>query len=437
MREDPIDRAKEVGILGPLLFFREVEGIRETGFRPLFSFGEDKTVDQSWLDLLYPLSTFRRDEEDRRYQFLQLFSTRSEPRARGVTLFPLLFYKSPIDEEPGDFAILPFGGTLRGRFGIDEMDIIMMPLYLKVRRKEAVTQYFIWPLFSYTSDEKQGGIRLFPLYGESVKEGVFERRFALFPIFFHIKSGLDTENPAETLAILPLYAKRRSPKRDYVSILWPLFSKIDEREGGYVRWDYPFPFLSHATGPGRRMVRLFPLFGRDERKETKTVFLLWPAYIGTWSERPEVTTIRHRFFLWLYSDLWKEDREEEVTTRRIDAWPFFTYSLDEEGMINFQLLALLEPFFPGNRGVLRNWSPLWGLYRYRRDTLEDITVHSLLWNLMRVERGVDFSRWEILGPLILSRSKGDEREFSILRGLIGFGRKGERSFFKIFYIRMG
>ena len=67
----------------------------------------------------------------------------------------------------------------------------------------------------------------------------------------------------------------------------------------------------------------------------------------------------------------------------MDLWPLFVWRRDFDGNRRLQILALVETAMPGNRGVERNWSPLWSLWRSENNPRAGATSQSLLWNLYR------------------------------------------------------
>ncbi len=436
-RTEPISGARETGILGPLFHYAEKEQTKQYGVRPLFFIKKDARADTTEVDILYPLATYRREGKEKRLQILQLFSIKSEaptigPREEGVTLFPFIFYKKSEEEKKGYFALFPFYGTLRDKFGRDEIRFYLFPLYSTARRKDVISRNYFWPFVSVSRGEKQRSFRVWPFYGFSEKQGSYSKRFILWPFIMWQRTGLDSENPKELFTVLPFYARMVSKEREYTSILWPFFSHVVDRKREYSQWNLPFPIFSYASGIGRQTFRLWPLFGRDQRPGRYSFFLLWPVYIYTESEDREVSSIRHRFLFVLYSDLKQERRRDGLSRRRLDMWPLFTYRREEDGSRSFQLLSILAPLLPGLKGIERNLSPLWALYRYRQDAEGNVT-HSLLWHLIYRERGAGYSRWEILGPLLTLETKEKESSFSILKGLFGFGRKEGRSYLRLFY----
>jgi len=433
-RDDPVERAHYTGGLGPLVLSgRSQDGaVEELALRPLFYRREDKVRQVLEWEALYPLLTYSRHEEDWEFQFLQLLSARNEgsrptERERRADFFP--FYLSGTTEEGEEYrAVLPFGGRALNRLGQDELEFVLFPLYARFVKQGVETRYFPWPLVSVTRGEGgHSGFRLVPLYGQEEKPGVFEKRFALWPLFLHQRTGLDGPDPEETLALLPLYVSQRSAARERTTWLWPLFSYTKDRERAYEEWDLPWPFIKIARGEGRTITRVFPLFAVEERvlrnefllRELKShdLFVLFPLYLRSVEEIPGNRKVRDRILWYLYSDTREEGTDG--STRRVDAWPFFHYTRDREGRVAFQALALLEAFMPDDEKLARNYSPLWSVYTYRR-TPEGETVHSFLWNLVRQEETGAGSTVEILGPVLSYREAEEHTHFSLLGGLFAY-----------------
>ncbi len=436
-REDPVDRMHVQSGLGPFLEFARSpdDAVREFSIRPLFHWRRDRLARRLEWEVLYPFMSYSRDEEDREFQFLQILNFREEgsqahAREDRFDLFP--FYLSGRTDTGESYrAVVPFGGRALDRLGQDEIEFVLFPAYLRLVKRGVETRYFPWPLVSVTRGERQSGFRIIPLYGEEVKEGVSEMRFVLWPLFFHQRTGLDGENPEETLAVLPFYVSQRSKTRESTTILWPFFTHTVDRERQYEQWDLPWPLIQVARGEARTIRRFLPFFSVEERvlrnefllREMKSsdLVLLFPLYIRNREEIPGSVKVRHRILWYLYSDTREEGRDG--STRRVDAWPFFRYTRDREGAVEFQTLALLEAFMPGNERIERNYSPLWALYTYRRSTRGD-EVRSLLWNLVRHESTQEGEAVEILGPLLAYRERGEDAHLSLLGGALEYEVRG-------------
>ena len=256
-RDDPVDRMHVQSGLGPLLAFGRSPNdvVENRAFRPLFYWRKDTQPERLEWEVLYPLMAYSRVEEDSKFQFLQLLNFRhegSDPKAREdrYELFPV--YASGTTETGRKYlAILPFGGSAPNWWFQDEAEFVLFPLYARFVREGAETRYFPWPILSVTSGEKRSGFRIVPLYGQDVKEGVFEKRFVLWPLFLQQRTGLDGDSPEETLSILPFYVSQRSKNQERTSVLWPFFSYTEDREHRFEQWDVPWPLIQIARGEER------------------------------------------------------------------------------------------------------------------------------------------------------------------------------------------
>ena len=444
-RDDPLERLHLRSGLGPLLVSGRSpdDAIEMAAVRPLFFWREDKPDMRLQWEVLYPLMSYTRTEQDREFQMLQLLNFRQEGSRRGereerFDLFP--FYLSGKTESGEEYhAFLPFGGRALNRLGQDELEFVLFPLYARFVKAGVETRFFPWPLISLTRGEKHSGFRIVPLYGEETREGVFEKQFLLWPLFLYQRTGLDGDSPEEIVSALPLFVTQRSAARSSTTILWPFFTYTHDREKQYEEWDLPWPLIKVARGQTRNITRLLPLFSVEERvlrnefllRELKStdLMVLFPLYIRSREEVPGSVKVRDRILWWVYSDTREEGRDGSA--RRMDVWPFFRYVRDREGAIEFQTLALLEAFMPGDERIERNYSPLWAVYTYRRNPGGD-QVWSFLWNLLRHEESNGGRLVEILGPLLAYREHGEETRLSFLGGLFEYGVKQDTRSVRLF-----
>ena len=73
------------------------------------------------------------------------------------------------------------------------------------------------------------------------------------------------------------------------------------------------------------------------------------------------------------------------------------------------MLAPLEPAVPDNRGIERNWSPLWSLWRSENNFQTGAASHSLLWNLYRDEKAPEHKKVSLLFGLFQYQYDGETR----------------------------
>lgn len=436
-RVDPLEKARVRSGVGPLIHSsRSLDGdVEEIALRPLFFWRGEKAAQTSEWEFLYPLATYRRREGDWDLQLLRVINARGEgtPQAgRGERSDFFPFYFSGVREN-GDayYGIMPLWGKVYDRLFWEEWDWVLFPLYSRTVRSGAENFYFPWPILSITRGTDPGvdhrGFLFVPIYGQEVREGVFEKYFALWPLFIYQRTGLDGDEPEEVVSVLPFFAARRSPMWDQTTVLWPLFTYTDDRARRYEQWDVAWPFVKYARGEGRQALFVFPLYMHD-RKFLRDEFLfreiryedlgvLFPIFVRQTEEVIGARKVRHRILWYLYSDTRTEGRDGEA--RRIDAWPLMRYDRDREGTVVFQTLALLEAFVPGNEWIERNWSPLWALCTYRANPRGE-SVYSFLWNLVRHEETKVGRSVEVLGPVLAYREAGEAARFSFLGGLLRY-----------------
>jgi hypothetical protein len=79
----------------------------------------------------------------------------------------------------------------------------------------------------------------------------------------------------------------------------------------------------------------------------------------------------------------EKNTETGAERKRVDFWPLFTWRHEFNGNRRLQILALVESALPNNRGVERNWSPLWSLWRSENNPQAGVASQSFLWNLYR------------------------------------------------------
>jgi hypothetical protein len=100
-------------------------------------------------------------------------------------------------------------------------------------------------------------------------------------------------------------------------------------------------------------------------------------------------------------------------------------------------LALLEPFFPGNEQIERNWSPLWRIYQRRWDRSGN-EASTFLWNLYWKERRGDDLLFELF-PVIYYRDEESRQRFelALLKGFYRYKKSSDQACSYLFYLPWG
>jgi hypothetical protein len=428
---------------GPLLSYQLKGPEEQLALAPLLSYTCDPDLDLEEFDLAYPLLTYDRFGTEYRVQFFQLLSfagghSQGNDAARRFTLFPIYFQQRSADSNLAYTAFVPFYGKLKNRLFRDEIRFFLFPIYGQSKKRDVVTDNYLYPLFHLRRGDGLNGWQFWPLVGNEHKEittttnewGEAERRdghdkfFLLWPFFFTQKRGLGTENPERHQALLPLYTLLRSPQRDSTTYLWPFGLTITEdRARKYREVGAPWPLLVFARGEGKTANRIWPLFGQARNPILQSDFLLWPLYKYNRAHAPPLDRERTRILFFLYSDLIEKNEETGTALQRTDLWPLFTAKRDHDSNERLQILALLEPFLPNNKSVERNYSPVWSLWRSEKNGQTGAASRSLLWNLFRFDTTSESKNCSLLFGLFQYQSGPEGKRLRVLFIPFGNGKK--------------
>jgi hypothetical protein len=381
------------------------ESGRSITFSPFFTSQSDAGADATELSLAYPFLSYKRFGAEYRFHFLQLLSLAGGASSQGktssrFTLFPFYFQQRSSDSNRNYTALVPLFGHLENRLFRDEVDFALLPLYLKTRKKDVVTQNYLFPFFHRRHGEALSGWQLWPLAGREHKDittktntfgdieqvGGHDKTFFLWPFYFNNKLALGTENPETQHLFLPLFSFQRSPRRDSTTYLWPLgFTYTEDREKKYREWDAPWPLVVFARGEGKTAHRIWPLFSHAQNATLESDFYLWPLYKHDRFNSDPLDRRRTRILFFLYSDLVERNTTTGTALERTDLWPLFTARRDHNGNERLQMLSVIEPLLPNSKTVERLYSPIWSIWRSEKNHSTGAASQSFLWNLYRRE----------------------------------------------------
>jgi hypothetical protein len=381
---------------GPFYYRDEGESTRIWAVPPVMSLMKQPATEMTEFSLAYPLFTYIRYGGQYRAQLFQLLSfaggpSQTETNRSRFTVFPLYFQQWSSDPEQEYVAVGPFYGHLKNRLMRDEINYVMFPLYSRTRKRDVVTDNYLFPIFHLREGDGLIGWQFWPIVGHEKKEITtrtngfgdvevvpgHERSFVLWP-FFHNQQ-----------ALLPFYAFTRSPKRDATTVLWPFFSRIENHEREFKEWQVPWPFIIFADGPGKTTRRIFPFYSHSQSTNQHNDFYLWPLYRYNGLRTASLERERRRLLFFLFSDTQEKNLENQKTRRRTDLWPLFTRRREWNGNERLQILAPLEPILPGNHNIEIEYSHAWSLWRSEKNPRTGASCKSLLWNLYRNERRPD------------------------------------------------
>lgn len=442
---------------GPFYYSEQEEAASTLAFPPFYSCYDDPLVESHEDDFLYPLMTHLRYGRESRWQLFQLisFAGGNQPDSateKRFTLFPLYFQQRSTDTNQNYTALAPIYGHLKNRLSHDEIFFALFPIYSQTRKRDIITDNYVYPIVHVRTGIGLHGWAVWPLVGsehkvptlstngfgdESVVAG-HDYSFLLWPLYIRQDNGIGADEPesvrVRTLtskggfgkqsfdipdkfrASIPLFVYSRSPQFNSTTVLWPFFTYIDQHEKQYHEWQVPWPMIIFARGEGKTTSRVFPFFSQSHNATLESDFYLWPIFTYRRTHSDPLDLQRTRVLFYLYTDTIEKNTQTDAYKRRLDMWPFFTWHRDFNGNERLQVFAPLEPAVPDNRGIERNWSPLWSLWRAEKNPHTGAASHSLLWNLYRDEKG----------PA--------HKKVSLLFGLFQYQYDGETRRTKLFYI---
>jgi hypothetical protein len=386
--------------LGPFFYYETSESQRTWAVPPLVSRNWDPVADFDRVDVGYPLLTYRRFGTEYRWQLLQWLNfnggaNQQGQEARRFTLFPIYFQQRSPESNQNYTAVFPFYGHLKHRIFRDDIYFVMFPLYSRTRKRDVITENYLYPFFSLRHGGSMKGWKAWPIAGHERKDPTTstngfgdvevvpgrDGRFVLWPFYLQQRTGIGTETPGYEQALIPFYSYTRSKPLDSTTILWPFITHVNNREQGYRAWEVPWPLIVFARGEGKNTSRVWPFFGHAQTTNAVSSFFLWPVYKYNHVEAGALDLSRTRIFFFLYSDKVERNTGTGKARERRDLWPLFTRSKDFSGATRLQVFAPLEPYFPGSVSIERDYSPLWSFWISRNDPQAQTSSQSLLWNL--------------------------------------------------------
>ena len=437
-----LDAGSRTEAAGPFFYKQQKDSETTWAVPPLFSRNADPAVESLEDDFLYPLLTCERYGREYRWQFIQLFSfaggaNPDDTENKRFTIYPFYFQQRSPNSNDNYTALLPFYGHLKGRLMRDETFFVMFPLYIETRKRDVITDNYLFPFFDLRHGNGLRGWQFWPLagaehkdvttitngFGETEIVGGYDKYFALWPVHFWQNNGIGTDAPEKFRADLPLYSYSRSPQRDVTTVLWPFFNWIDDRGKKYREWQGPYPFVDFARGEGKTATRIFPLFSRAHNDTFDSAFYLWPLYKYNRLHTGALDQRRTHILFYLFSEVIEKNTNTAAVKQRDALWPLFTWRRDFNGNSRLQILAPIDPVLPANRGVERNWSPLWSLWRAEDNPRAGVSSRSLLWNLYRSDRTPDSKKCSLLFGLFQYQSDAETRNLRLFFIPVGNAHK--------------
>jgi hypothetical protein len=399
-----LESGERTEAVGPFFYDQQKDSEKTWALPPFFSTDTDPAVESHEDDFLYPLLTYEYYGREYRWQLFELFSFTggqdpNDGEQKQFTIFPFYFQQRSPDVNKNYTALVPIYGHINNRLFRDKIFFVLFPAYSQTTKRDVVTDNYFYPFFHLRRGDGLRGWQFWPIVGNEHKDVTtstngfgdvstvpgHDKFFLLWPFYFKTADGIGTDDPEKSWGLLPFYVQLRSPLRDSTSVLWPFFTWIDERGKKYHEWQGPWPFVIFTRGEGKTTSRVWPLFSQSHNQTMESDSYLWPVYRFHRIHADPLDQRRTRILFYLYENTVEKNTQTGAQKQRVDMWPFFTWRRDFNGDSRLQILALLEPIVPNNRGIERNWSPLWSVWRSENNPKTDAHSQSLLWNLYRRE----------------------------------------------------
>lgn len=402
-------------------------------FRPFYSYERSVDRERIWTDLLWPLVTHREIEDDVTLRFLLAkyinFDKTNPDSAWRFWLVPL-YFQGRSDKGEDYWALFPLYGTIRGFAFQDQVSFQLFPVHFTSSINEVRSEGWFWPLYSRTEGDGVDRLQLFPFYGRSVRDNDYDKRYILWPFYTHAEYGSE-QGEGTAWILFPLVGRVQLEAQDGWWILPPLFRfhRGEQQNLIYAPW----PFIQMGSGEIDRLY-LWPIWGKRQiGNETKYIFA-WP--LGRWLIHDDQHQRSSLFHLWpfLFWDDVSPVQAETPSRSYRKIWPLFSYARQGDRS-RFRMLDL----WPGRglKAVERNWAPLWTIYEHNRQ--EEQVETEVLWGFFRHrQKGEESTYWSLF-PLIdrkVNREE-NEKEWNLLKGLIGGGREDGHRYMKLFYLKFG
>ena len=390
---------RESRSLGPFLHWEKSDGQRFFEARPLYSSIRAENLKRR--DWLYPLAA-RREMPDRDQSWLLLLArSRSDhEHETKQRLFGFVYDGHTAGGEKYG-GLFPLGGRFLERFGWDKIQFWLWPIFARGQKGGYTETQILWPFFAYGSGDGRKLFRFWPLFGVRQQEGVYDRRFYLWPFIHHRRERLDSAQPRNLFYVLPLYGRLDWGPRASRFYLLPLYLKWWNRNKPDIyRTDLVWPIYTRGRkADGTEFFALRPFYGssRSDEHDRFSVLLGLVGRERRYSDEFQGQAWR----LWWISRLSRSSEKGIGDTRHIDLWPFYRLLDVREadgssyGFVRLPYLLPMRGLHPD--GWDRHYNKLFELYgsRWRNGEYRSSTLFGL-----RDSRRRSNVVWESWGGLV-------------------------------------
>lgn len=425
---------------GPLLFKKSLaDGSVSSGFRPIYVQTRTATGELSQALFVYPLFAYAADAETFRWSVFELVKRSGRkadaPPLKGsftdpdvFEVWPFWFSRQDRQEPTASYrALFPIAGTLKNRFGYQQLSWTLFPFYVRSEKRDVVTTATPWPILRVTRGSASG-FALWPLFGWQNGPGETRQRFYLWPLGYNNSTPPPADAPANSppsrqVGFLPFYTREQSPGFVNENFGWPFFGYTDRTTPyRYHETRYFWPFFVQGRGDDRFRNRWGPFYTHSVVKGYDKTWIGWPIYRqAQWTDEG-ITQTKRQVFFFLYFSLDQQSATNPTLphAHKTHVWPLYSSWDNGAGRRQFQLFSPFEVFFPSNDKVRQVWTPLAAIYRQDRPA-PGYARQSFLWNLVTLRRTPERSEFH-LGPLFSVEKNPEKKRVALGNGLVSLQR---------------
>lgn len=428
--------------LGPLLErASSPDGDQFRAVRPMYSRLLDADAERIGTEVLWPLGIRREFREQLMSRYLlvgvHMDADIHDPSSQyRFWILPVYFQGQDKAGDPYR-AVFPFGGVIRDFLAQDQIQFAVFPIWMRTRLKGVETQHWVWPIYKRGEGRGIEHFRVFPFYGRSSQRDNYSKKFVLWP-FWTSAEYTYPHSHGTGYILFPLVGRIDLNDEQTRMVLPPFFrhTRSDTQTLLYM----PYPFIQYAAGEIEKLY-LWPLWGRKSIAGSHHSFFLWPIFMRQRIDKGDAVFHRSLALPFVYAHHYRthptlERAEGEVVERYVKVWPLISYQ--REGDESRWRCLELWPW-KDTGAIERNYAPLWRLYERRAQG--EAVQSELLWGLARHHRDGDRERYLSVFPLFQYHRGGDDGEnriFSVLKGLIGYERRDGAGRWRLLYgLRFG
>jgi len=408
-----------ISALSPIFEYSSKDNEHFLAFHPLFS--QTKSTTTTELDILYPIFRYTgkktdtpQIKEEKKWILFPLFVKRNRTlnnniKLKTTVLFPIFFYGRYSDGK-GYLIILPFifyaknspvfvpiylpskqnfeaffplYGNFKKFLGKDSLKFFLFPLFVHSEKKEMKCTSIIWPIFGLFYGEKISGFRLFPLFGFAKKineeDKIETSAYFIWPLGHHKRypASIKKSTPPISLDMFfpffinfkkgntiieyyfPFWGRKKSSNQSTTSYLFPFLMVTKNTKDKFSQYRFFGILFNRKTGETKKETQLFPFYGVKKRTNYKRNYVLWPFYTSAEDKMKNVNYKRKYLFPFYISQ--KKEFNDGSIEKKSCLFPFFGKKKLRDGNISFQTLWLF--WYTEDKGIDRNWAPLWAFYK--------------------------------------------------------------------------